>query len=192
MQSRIHNLVNGKAGKIYRKLVATIDYKSPYKFIEVSYEKYKSDYGSDKNTNGRIFEYLVCETLAQQGITPFYYQAKFERVPNVEFDIVLYDPYRPVVLTMKTSLRERYKQADLEGAALRQVYRQADVYLITMSVKEANGVMNKINDGAVMGLTQCIVASNMEYNTLLEEMKQRKFSSATPVTPVDGKLLFKL
>ena len=35
---------------------------------------------------------------------------------------------------------------------------------------------------AVMGLTQCIVASNPEYNTLLEEMKQRKFSSAAPIT----------
>ena len=105
MQSRIHDLVNGKAGEIYRKLVATIDYKSPCKFMEISYEKYKSDYGGDKSTNGRIFEYLVCETLAQQEITPFYYQAKFERVPNVEFDIVLFDPHRPVVLTMKTSLR---------------------------------------------------------------------------------------
>ncbi len=36
----------------------------------------------------------------------------FERVPNADFDVVLYQSNSPVVLTMKTSLRERYKLND--------------------------------------------------------------------------------
>jgi len=40
-------------------------------------------------------------------------------------------------LTIKTSLRERYKQADLEGLALKQVYRKSKTYLITLSGQES-------------------------------------------------------
>lgn len=69
-------------------------------------------------------------------IQPFYYQAKFHHVPPCKCDIVLYDDRRPVVLSVKVSLLERYKQADLEGIALRQVYRQARQYLITLNRQE--------------------------------------------------------
>lgn len=192
MQSRIHELINGKAGEIYKKMVASKGYDSPHEFLGITYNSYKETYGSNKkNINGSIFEYLICETLAQQGIVPFYYQAKFERVPNVEFDIVLYNSNKPVVFTMKTSLRERYKQADLEGMALRQVYRQADIYLITMSRDEAGRVSQKIKNGAVMGLSQCVVASSAEYDDLLKKVKRRRFSRATSVKPVEGRFLYR-
>ena len=191
MQSKINKLTNSKTDEIYRTIIDHMDYKSPHQFIESSYKKYQMSYDGDQNTNGRIFEYLICETLAQQGITPFYYQATFERVPNVVFDIVLYDPIRPVLFTTKTSLRERYKQADLEGVALRHVYRQAETYLITMSVDEADSVTNKINDGTVLGITQCVIASNPQYKSLLTKMTQRNFSQAKPITPVAGKHLIK-
>ena len=68
----------------------------------------------------------------QQEITSFYYQAKFELMQNVDFDILLYHPQKPVALTMKVSLRERYKQADLESLELKRVFREARCYLITL------------------------------------------------------------
>lgn len=110
-------------------------------------------------------------------------------MPNVIFDIVLYDALRPVVLTTKTSLRERYKQADLEGTALLQVYRQAEVYLITMSSDESSNVINKIDDGSVTGITSCVLATDDAYIELLSKMKNRSFSEAIPIIPITGKYL---
>ena len=75
--------------------------------MKISFSIYKEENESKASVNGLIFEYLVCEALAQKKFLPFYYQAKFEQVPNVDFDIVLYDPKAPIVLAMKTSLRER-------------------------------------------------------------------------------------
>ncbi len=168
--------------------MGSITYRDPHTFIQDAYGLYRSEHRDRNNpsTNGRIFEYLVCETLAREGISPFYYQAKFERVPNADFDVALYNPKRPVVLTMKTSLRERYKQADLEGSALRQVYRNAENYLITLSEKEAMRIKNKIIKGDVAGLTECIIATKPEYDELLHKLKDYTFSVAEPVMPIEG------
>jgi len=134
-----------------------------------------------------VFEYLVCETLAREGITPFYYQAQFAHVPNADFDVACYHPRRPVVLSMKVSLRERYKQADLEGVALRQVYRNAECYLITLNATEAAWVSRKIADGDVAGLSRCVVANKLEYTNLLGELKRRQFNCATSIMPITGR-----
>ncbi len=147
-------------------------------------------YPSNPSLNGAVFEYLVCETLAREGITPFYYQAKFALVPNADFDVVCYNAKRPVVLSMKVSLRERYKQADLEGIALRQVYRNAESYLITLSNEETIGVSRKIADGDITGLTACVVASSPDYSALLQALKQHAFEYAESIMPITGMRVF--
>lgn len=133
-----------------------------------------------------MFEYLVCETLSREGVTPFYYQAEFALVPNANFDIVLFHHRRPVVLSMKVSLRERYKQADLEGNALRQVYRNAECYLVTLSTDEVRGVARKITDGDIGGIQGCALADQQEYTDLLSRLKTREFQRAEPITPITG------
>ncbi len=187
MRSAITEITTGGTGRIYHALLDSISYSKPHEFISRAYDNYRSKYPNNPSVNGRIFEYLVCETLAQENITPFYYQAKFERVPNADFDLVLYDPKQPVVLTMKTSLRERWKQADLEGIALKQVYRQARSYLLTLSSDEAGNIQNKIEAGDITGLEQCLVAKHSEYTKLVEELKKRRFTRAEKILPLDGR-----
>ncbi len=137
--------------------------------------------------NGKIFEYLVCETLAHEGIVPFYYQARFEYVPNADFDVVLYHRRKPVILTMKVSMRERYKQSVLEGWVLWQVYKNAETWLITLHEKEAPNVQRKIDAGEIVGVDGCILASTKAYDELLEELKDQQFELAKPVVPLTGK-----
>jgi len=160
-------------------------YIGPHEFIAEAYRLYKDKHPNNHSINGRIFEYLVCETLMREGITPFYFQARFRFVPNADFDVACYNPKRPVVLSMKVSLRERYKQADLEGMALRQVYRNAESYLITLS-NEATLVSQKITEGDISGLAGCLIASNPEYTALLASLKKREFSVAIAVQPITG------
>ena len=174
--------------QIYKDLLTDMSYATPHEFVQTVYERYKEQYRSQltPSTNGRIFEYLICETLAQEGIVPFYYQAKFMYVPNADFDVAMYHPIRPVVLTMKTSLRERYKQAALKGLALERVYRRAENYLITLSVDEAKNIQQKIINNDVLGLNGCIVATSREYDKLLSNLRNRTFRLAEPVIPVSG------
>ncbi|MCS1409040.1 MAG: hypothetical protein M2R45_02219 [Verrucomicrobia subdivision 3 bacterium] len=82
------------------------------------YVQYLERFGSDPSVNRAIFEFLICETLVRKGITLFYFQVKFKLAPNVEIDIALYNPLRPVVLSAKVSLREHWKQANQKGSVL--------------------------------------------------------------------------
>lgn len=131
---------------------------------------------------------MVAETLMRQNITPFYFQANFSLVPNCTFDFVLYDDRCPVVLSVKVSLRERYKQADLEGNALRQVYRQAKQYLLTLNDSEAKANKPKIESGDISGLAGIIVACKPEYDSLLKELAVKNFIYAQQIVPILGKV----
>ena len=142
----------------------------------------------EPSINGRIFEYIICETLAYENITPFYYQAKFLHVPNCDFDVALYHPGKTVVLTLKVSLRERYKQADLEGIALRQVYRGANSYLITLNEKEALTNKPKIATGDINGLNDIVLANKSEYTDLLLRISKIKYESAIEIMPISGNI----
>ena len=93
-----------------------------------------------------------------------------------------------MALTLKVSLRELYKQADLEGVALRQVYRQAKPYLITLSEPETKGIDKKITDGAIAGIDACLLANTPDYSLFLEKLNKRKFSIAKPILPLSGKV----
>ena len=163
-------------------------YSLPHEFVRQAYGQYSDNYKSNPSVNGRVFEFIICETLMREGIVPFYYQAKFTLVPNADFDLVCYDPRRPVVLSAKVSLRERYKQADLEGFALSQVYRNARSYLLTLSDEQV-GVREKIRAGDVAGLTDCIRADSSDYDALLLELKAETFSSAEDIKPIEGRLV---
>lgn len=185
MHTEIENILTHKAGEIYLTLLDSMTYGSPSQFVKIAYSKYQQDFPSRPSLNGLIFEFLICEALVREGITPFYYQARFAHVPNADFDIVLYHPYRPVALSAKTSLRERYKQADLEGLALRQVYRNAESHLLTMDDEYMN-VQDKIKSGDVAGLSSCIRADRADFNSLLKTLKGRKFELALPINPLEG------
>ena len=190
MQTEIEPILTGKAGTIYKSVLDSLDnYSVPHEFIRLAYDLYIEEYGSNRNTNGKMLEYLMCETLVREGITPFYYQAKFKLVPNVDFDLVCYHPVRPVVLSAKVSLRERYKQAVLEGFILGQVYRSSKSYLITLSRDEQARERRKILSGDVVGLADCLIADSPDYDALLEDLKKETFTPANPIVPLEGKLV---
>ena len=78
---------------------------------------------------------------------------------------------------MKTSLRERYKQADLEAVALKYVHRKAENYLLTMDREEAESVSRKIATGAVLGLDKAVLASSDEFDSFVNNLKTKTFIS---------------
>ncbi|MCX7886882.1 MAG: hypothetical protein N3B01_06470 [Verrucomicrobiae bacterium] len=82
---------------------------------------------------GRWLEWAVLVALKESKLVPAYWQAEFVSVPKNYNDVMLWcKEHGPVILSCKTSLRERYKQADLEAVALRQHYPQALFFIVTL------------------------------------------------------------
>ena len=191
MRSKIQSLARGKAGEIYLQVIADIadgDGLSPSGFVSRLWEDYIAKYGHNRNPNlnGRFFELAIAEVLAREKITPFYVQAAFRLVPNAIFDFICYRPKTPVALSAKSSLRERYKQADLEGMALKQVYRNSICYLLTMSHDEARRVNRKIDDGECVGIDKCVIADEQEFDGLIAELAKQQFSQAESEPPLSS------
>ena len=92
----------------------------------------------------------------------------------------------PICWSVKTSLRERYKQADLESIALKYVHRKALSYLITLDEREARGVKEKIKTGDVIGLDNVIVATEPEFDQLVADLKPFRFEEPPTVKVIES------
>lgn len=139
--------------------------------------------------HGNVFEYIIYTLLYREKITPFYTQAKVAFVPNVNFDTLLYCQSTPVSLSLKTSLRERYKQADLEAIALKYVHRKSKCYLLTMDTKEANVQKAKILSGDIIGLDEIIDCNTTDINKLITDLKNIHFTTSKQIDIVQGNLI---
>ena len=149
--------------------ILTIQYNSESDFIQEMWVRYTQ---GNPSLNGSVFEGLLAVMFFRSGILPLYIQAKLSFVPNVEFDFIAYSKeYGPIVLSAKTSLRERYKQADLEGMMLRQVHRKSKSFLITLNEIEAGSVNAKIKMGEVLGLDSVVLANCKKFDNLIKKLK---------------------
>lgn len=160
------------------------DKSKPHEVISYYYEKYQSDFPNNNSINGTIFEDLLLIVFIRAGITPIYYQAKMALVPNVDFDIVLYNRKTPVAVSAKTSLRERWKQADIESMALKYVHRKAQCYLLTLSKKEVE--TRRKEENAYVGIDEFILANEPEFDEWLERIKSIKFGESESIELVEN------
>jgi len=164
-----------------------VEYEKPSEYIQKYWDAFKNHSESNNNLNGKVFEYILATLCVREGILPIYMSAKVAFVPNVIYDIMFYTSERgPICWSVKTSLRERYKQADLESIALKYVHRKALSYLITLEEKEAKSVKAKIKSGDVIGLDDVIVATNEEFNQLISELKEFEFSEPPTVKVIES------
>jgi hypothetical protein len=177
---------SSEAGRVLLEMQPSLvefHYESASKYMEMTWKKV-ADSKSSSSLNGKLFELMLACVLIKEGIVPFYMEAEVQFVPNAKFDILLYsEEYGPVVISAKTSLRERYKQADLESYALRAVYRRSRSFLVTLDSHEAEGVQRKIEKGHVANLERVIIANESEFDKLITELKSMKLIPA-PILPV--------
>lgn len=149
----------------------------PSEYVNDCWHRYETcGVARNNSLNGTIFELIIATLFVKEGIMPLHLQAKVAFVPNINFDAVLYtNETGPIGLSLKTSLRERYKQADLEAIALKYVHRKAQNYLLTMDREEAESVSRKISEGAVLGINKAVLASAPEFDTFIDELKEKTF-----------------
>ena len=191
-------LLNNKSGKLYKQFIknysgslkptdfATYVCQQMDETANYSRDVNSGDIGqAKKSVSGKIFELIIAEILKQHGITPFYMQAVMWGVPNSKFDFLCFDEKTPVILSAKISLAERWRQSAFEGYFLKQVYRQAKVYVITNDKKNAAPIRNKdIENNEISGVDYFYHILSDEMNNLVDELKLLKFKKAKPIDPV--------
>lgn len=176
--------------KILREL--TFDHTNEgKKFSEIVadlWARYQAKYESNNNLNGAVFEEIIGYTLSLSKCMPFYMQARVAYVPNVNYDFICYDDnLGPISISAKTSLRERWKQADLEAVALKYVHRNALSYLVTLDSSALQTRVDKLGD--CMGLNDFILATSHRYDELIEEIRARNLSRAGVVQVVTSNIV---
>ncbi len=180
-------LIGSQIGSLehYIRLVADIDrYRSPSNFIGQVEERFPDS----ASGRGRLFELALCEVLKQEGITPFYYQVRFTPRSIIDFDVLLYQsPNRPVSFSLKTSLRERWKQSYLEAVILKGVYPAARCYLVTLDRREAKRMKERMVKEHMTELDACLVATSEAFNSLIAELRQETFEQIDAVRLFEGK-----
>jgi hypothetical protein len=170
-----------------------IEYQNPSDYVSTYWEAYQKHPEGNNNLNGKIFEYILATLFVREGLLPLYLSAKVAFVPNVIYDLMFYTTERgPICISAKTSLRERYKQADLEAIALKYVHRKALSYLVTLEVNEAKSVKAKIKSGDVIGLDNVVVATSNDFNELVEELKVYQFSEPPTVKVIESNQIITL
>ncbi len=179
-----------KAERVFDSLFPSffdVAYDKPSEYIATYWDKYQSQTEKSNSLNGKIFEYILATLCIREGLLPLYLEAKVAFVPNVEYDLMFYTKERgPICWSAKTTLRERYKQADLESIALKYVHRKALSYLITLSEGEARSVQQKIKTGDVIGLDAVVVATSTDFDDLVNSLKQYKFEEPPTVQVIQS------
>lgn len=152
----------------------------PSEIVKYFWAIYESDYNEDNSVNGAVFEEIIGYIFTIKECTPFYMQAKVAYIPTVNYDFILYDKEEgPISISAKTSLRERWKQADLEAVALKYVHRNALSYLVTLDREAVATRTAKLKE--CMALNDFILADSEKFDQLIETLKARTLDLAGTV-----------
>jgi len=187
---------DGQAAAIFEGLFPSfidLEYQKPSEYVEKYWNAYTKmrvkripNEQKRRGINGKIFEYIIATLLIREEILPIFINAKVTFVPNINFDILLYTKeHGPICLSAKTSFRERYKQADLEAMALKNVHRISRSFLLTLD-RDATSLSEKILKGDTFGLNDVIVATSDKFNDFIKELKVYNFSLSPSVSVVDS------
>ena len=150
----------------------SIEIDQPSKYVEFIWNKAEKDERLTRDVRGKFFELVIASCFMKNEILPFFWQAQLEFVPLANFDLVVYTEERgPVVLSLKTSIRERYKQAEFEAQAMKDVHRRAKNFLVTMEKDEAISLQTKIDSGVLSGIDGVVVANEKSFDELIELLK---------------------
>jgi predicted AAA+ superfamily ATPase len=164
---------NGKLIKAITKVQPTLDYfpyKSPSLYNDKIWKLLNSEI-SDNSSRGSAYEFLIAFTLLRENISPFYYQVEFNNIAWAEFDLIVFtEEIGPVVFSCKTSLRERWKQAEFEAQLLRRDFPKSRSFLLTMDPKESS-VANKIKNGPKSGLEKVMRSNQPAFDRIIKEIK---------------------
>ena len=140
------------------------------------FEKILKNKSNVNSLRGSIFENLILAIFLANEIKPIYEQCTLQFVPNVRFDFVLFESQmKPIIISLKTSLRERYKQVELEAYYCKQVYKQAECVFISLDSEGVRGAEVKKKSFEVLYIDEFIIATDNQFNALIKKFKNNDY-----------------
>ena len=156
-----------------------IEYSSSlhyFSFFWTKYEKYKTEYLRDNGKainngfNGQIFEAIFAFLLNREDIKIYSHDEYIDGVKYVKPDCLIKKNEHYIFLSLKVSIRERWKQADWESIRFKKKYPNTKTIILTTNLKEAENLSSKISD---IDIDQICYVFSDEINKLL--IKIHKF-----------------
>ncbi len=164
--------------------------KDPCKLVSLIYKKLRPRGRGSRNWNGYLLEALVVKFLRTKiDADCIFTNRKIALIDDTKYDITLCatsnngNNQSPICLSVKTSLRERYKQAEREGLNAKQVHLGSFTALLTMDSKTA-----KKKGGNMRGLDMVVDCTDeTKLRALLEKilsLNPTPYSQIRPIGPL--------
>lgn len=163
-----------QALELIEKFCPKIDYKinlSPSQFITQIFDNIEKKFKPSNTVRGAVFEYLIMCVFFRNDIKPFFYQATLSFVPNLKFDFVLFDTNKnPIIISVKTSASERYKQVELESYVAKQVHKRCRCIFVTYDNESIRFIDRKKQLSEILYIDEAYSAKEKTFNQLIKEL----------------------
>ena len=155
------------------------EYDKPHYYFNYFWEQYQqfrdSQRGEDgsasgkwNNLNGQAFGIIMGFLLDREGFQIVAMDEKFPRVDLVQPDFVLQHGHRYSFLSIKTSSRERWKQADWEAIKFKRAYPKTKCFLILIKPEEVRTIKTKLH---LLDLDDVVSANSVDLDEMFVNMK---------------------
>ena len=188
METRISNILGGAHGQYYRQIIkgARVG-RTPHETFLGIWNGYRESGSTSNNRNGRIFEYAICEAFANHGVTGLYHQCVFWSMPNDRLDISGWTGKNyPIIISCKTSIRERWKQADLEGRVLKGIFPGTKSYIVMEDDAETLTMRERIGNRKAPGIDAVFNAKTRDLDCLVDMLHGSDLVSPRSIKPLSG------
>ena len=133
----------------------------PSRFMESAYAKFST--GVPRH-NGKLFEGLFLAILGRSGVSHVILDAEYSCLPYSTIDVAIYNAKNsPALISLKSSLRERWKQSDLEFSRIKSLNPRAVCAIATL--EDAGMPLRLLEENRLLGsdfIVDCRVPSHWE------------------------------
>tara|TARA_B100000780_G_C21057501_1_gene424924 strand:+ start:353 stop:898 length:546 start_codon:yes stop_codon:yes gene_type:complete len=152
---------------------AYIDAESFFKSAWSIYTKYQYKYHADNNKkinnsiNGQVFEIIFGFVLDHENILIDSMDSEVRSVPLVRPDFIVKKNIN-FFISLKTTIRERWKQADWESLKYKKKFPDAECYLLVNNKQDCESLKKKIS---LLDIDGVYYAGSKDINTLIAKIK---------------------
>lgn len=136
----------------------------PYSRFMSAFWEEASSHG---RTSGALFELMVACCLYDARVGTFYRHATLQDSPKVESDLLVWTREgMPWCIQMTSTLRERYKLADLQAFRVKAAYHNAAFFLLTMDQFDTSKRSKKDFES----LDELVYCGSAAFDSLIEKL----------------------
>lgn len=173
------NASKSKALKLIEKVWPNLNSNSHIRssmFISNVFDKIEKKFQPSNALRGSIFEYLIMCVFFRNDINPFFYQVNLNFVHNVTFDLVLFDTNKkPIIISLKTSGKDAYKQVELEFYAAKQVHKNCRTIYVTYEDDAVRFIERKKELSEIHSIDEIYSTQDKDFDKLIKDLSSRDY-----------------